>query len=525
MRIFDEIQITVSARAAALVLLVLWHSLLAGVAAAVPPNQTQDLFGNGKAILSIVRDGAGALERLRIDIDGNGIDRIEVAFREKPLTTRFYRQGQIVRRVTSSGAGQADDFQMPPSGPFTKDSYSWTPDSEFITVTTWSDPSRRDRYVGPGSVTHLPRQSATELIPDVISNVDAGCPADQAAQIRAAVDQMLAKAVPCLVAGDLALAAQWKALFQTIGVKISCRPSSADKACAASPKAGDTDAWAQAYVDGGAPIVLYPEAFDDPKRCPFSLAETIFHESLHYVTGPHPHPEMDFGRGDPSDRVYGCQATCFGTRSLQTCAACFGGAPVAGACRDPSNGLSPLVCPAPDAKPGCSVRYESPIASGSFATCRPRWDDWATHRFANFEMEMDRAKDGSTVVLKAGAAAYPVSASAPSPHSVEITAPTLFGFSDDFQFASIWAFVPGPGLKGTLCQANSFSQLGSGEVLFCPLGDDHDEHGLSAPRLAVIGRWRLECQSRADSSNAPATYGSGTLILNYIPGKGCCPYQ
>jgi hypothetical protein len=66
------------------------------------------------------------------------------------------------------------------------------------------------------------------------------------------------------------------------------------------------------------PIFIEPRGFT--AQCG-PLESTIFHEVSHFVFDLH---EIGDGSDDPQDEVYGCERTCFGKATSQTCAQCIG---------------------------------------------------------------------------------------------------------------------------------------------------------------------------------------------------------
>ncbi len=302
-------------------------SILNAAKDAVARGETAiDLDGDGRPEYTRVFSDGGVLVREEIDVDGDGTPDLVWDYSGTPETFTRIAHGQTVERVEVTLDPLTPDkasfvltaTPLDPSLPFTRVSYVVDPAAPAIGVTHELSTQRDGNYdVGFTSQTTLV-QPDLDTIP---TSGPGACTPDQAKSLQDAFNDMVTDALPCLWNLDRALFEMVGRMLANSNVLLTCDPDPS-ATCADIDSRTGVRPWRTGQVRPDMPITFHPNAFTSLGCGP--LASTLFHEVLHYVLGLH---LIGDGTGDPADRVYGCETTCYGEASRQTCAACLSSTP------------------------------------------------------------------------------------------------------------------------------------------------------------------------------------------------------
>lgn len=144
------------------------------------------------------------------------------------------------------------------------------------------------------------------------------CTQAQADQLQMNYQGMVDNAISCINDLDSHLALQFMHEVAATDVDVDCSSVGGD--CGhSSPRS----VFLRQYLGVGHTVIsLNSGTFSDPTGCPGAAEGTLFHEMLHHVLGAHHDGD---GQHDPGDRMWGCQAFCFGHEHNQNgCAQCLG---------------------------------------------------------------------------------------------------------------------------------------------------------------------------------------------------------
>jgi hypothetical protein len=321
-------------------------------------NMTVDLDGDGRAELTRTIDG-GSFFSDQIDFDADGrADAIwdyspgRQVYRRRfsdagvPASRRTAQLGDggvilIVQEDDTNGDGFLDRRQT----------YSVDPSSTQITVST----ERDNDYDGIFDLTYSSIVSRYQDVLATASQAPGGpCTAAQLNQLESAFDDAFLDGYACLAGLSPDLASSfaydvarydWNVVCEQLPAGVCARYDLLNYLARA--------VWGTLGGTVIPTVRVSPAAFTAP-GCG-SIKSIMFHESLHGVFGVHEFPSKS--QSDPSDRVYGCERTCFSSApTSQDCAQCLASSNTDQRCsRYPYK-----PCPSPSQVPGyctCPINY------------------------------------------------------------------------------------------------------------------------------------------------------------------------
>jgi hypothetical protein len=256
-----------------------------------------DVDGDGLA--DLVWDYSGSTKTFRADTDGNGIAEVSMDVTEDTADSVIHH---FMTTSDSSGDGIPD----------LRRSYSIDPRQDMVDVLVEEDPGQDGSFPTRTTFTTIRVQHANMTSED--TRQLAACTASQQAAIHTAFDKAVSDGLTCLLSIDRGLAYRYAKILASSSFNISCG-SEGGNICAHMDKDNAAYPW---FGRNELPIFIDPAGFTS--ACG-SLESTIFHEVSHYVFDLH---EIGNGTTDPQDEVYGCERTCFGMATSQTCAQCIG---------------------------------------------------------------------------------------------------------------------------------------------------------------------------------------------------------
>lgn len=274
-----------------------------------------DIFGDGKAHVRRQFQGGTAV-RTEVTYNGAVVTTEEVVGAKRIMT--FSPDGKPLRRFESTplaGGGQAvvlTLFALDDTEPHRRLSFEEHPTVATVQITEEEDSAHDGSFSETrGYEAHRGRRDVT-VTPGASSN----CGAGQAGALKTAIEEALDKGSGCLASLKPMLATAVLAYVAAHSIDVVCGGSNPD-VCGEFISTGG----------GNGTIVIFS---GQGGRCG-SLASLVFHEILHADGLFNRHGRGD-GDQDPTDPVYGCEATCFGTATSLSCAACIGVANGTGAC-------------------------------------------------------------------------------------------------------------------------------------------------------------------------------------------------
>jgi hypothetical protein len=356
-------------------------AILTAAKSAIARGETQiDLDGDGRPEYTRFLSDAGVLLHEEIDVTGSGVPNL--VWDHTAPTSTFVRsvKGTPVETVEvtldpaipDKASFVVTEMPLDPSVPFTRALY--TVDPSIPTIAVENDVStHRD---GNWDLTVMTQ--TTLLQPDLVMVPTQGagaCTPKQAQALTDAFNDAVTDGLSCLYTLDPDLMEMVGRMLVNSNVQFTCDPT-VNGDCADIGASEGVRPWRVGQALPDMPVTFHPNAFTSPNCSP--LASTAFHEILHYAFGPH---LVGNGTGDPADRVYGCENTCFGAAGTrQTCAACLASSTSDPACACyPDDPCSVQMCTCGDNQgtlypddDTCQVVCPSGLGCFGSAACQPR---------------------------------------------------------------------------------------------------------------------------------------------------------
>lgn len=316
--------VTVSGDAGADVESPRWIALAAARAAYERGDTRIDLDGDGRAEWVLEgRVGAGRLTRETIDSDNAGTpdmvwDRTGPVHSFRLDRNRDGRpEFMIESRVASANPSLLTHVVTEDTNgdnvPDLRRTYTPDPAQDTVSVQVELDDGS-GRWTAGGWTTSTPNRQR-RVIAHVPTSGAGACTPAQAAQIQAALDEALSRGADCLARMDSRWALRFARKFAASDVRIDCAETD-PMSCGWARIDEVGQHW---YNDDNVHISLGNASFS--AACP-ALAQTLFHELMHFDLGAHPYGD---GSADKGDRVWGCEAACFAPSPTSIhCAQCLG---------------------------------------------------------------------------------------------------------------------------------------------------------------------------------------------------------
>lgn len=280
-------------------------------------HRIDDGFRTGAAEIDVFGDGRAYIRRR---FQGSVVTRTEVSYdgvvglveerQGSTLVVTFTPNGVPFRKLESSPLDggrfsvRLTRYATEASSPDLRLSYDDDPAAATNDVTEEQDSAHDGSFTV--TRTYVKPRGRREL---GISGGGPGsnCGPSQIAALKDAIDKAQTDGLACLDALNPLLATSIAAYLESHTIDVACGGTSS-QSCAEF----------FSTIGGNGSIVIYSPG------CPGApLAGIILHELLHAdgLYGDHEHSAPE---SDPTDRIYGCESTCFGHATSLTCSACIG---------------------------------------------------------------------------------------------------------------------------------------------------------------------------------------------------------